>query len=125
MKFALPLLGAALVCAAPFALKAHAADTDVAPKGDAAHGRQVYVAAGCYQCHGYQGTTAGPGPRLAPGPDPYDEFRGQLRHPRARMPIYPASLLSDQDVADIYAYMQAQPKAKPLSDIPLLNQLSQ
>jgi mono/diheme cytochrome c family protein len=123
MKFALPLLGAALVCAIPFALNAYAASEEsAAPKGDAVHGRQVYVSAGCYQCHGYEGTTSGPGPRLAPDPQPYDQFSGQLRHPRARMPIYPASILSDQDVADIYAYMLAQPKAKPASDIPLLNQ---
>lgn len=125
MKFALLLAAAgAMLCAAPLglgALRAHAAPDAAAPKGDPARGHKLFVATGCYQCHGYEGATAGPGPRLAPDPEPYDEFTAQLRRPRAKMPIYTAAVMPDQDVADIYAYLRAQPKAKPVADIPLLN----
>jgi hypothetical protein len=47
-------------------------------------------------------------------------FLQQLRHPRARMPIYTAVVMPDADVADIYAYLQSIPQGKPADQIPLL-----
>jgi cytochrome c553 len=38
------------------------------------------------------------------------------------MPPYEPGVVSDQDVANIYAYLQAQPAPKAGKDIPLLNQ---
>ncbi len=111
-------IAALSLAAAPFA-SAQTADTG--PKGDAAHGRKIYVDTGCYQCHGVEGTTGGPGPRLAPGPMDYDGFKQQLRKPRARMPIYTDMVMSDQDVADIYAYLRSQPKGKTAAEIPMLS----
>ncbi len=101
-------------------MAAHA--QDAAPKGDAVRGHKLYFDTGCYQCHGFEGATSGPGPRLAPEPEDYAPFIGQLRVPRGRMPIYTAKVMPDQDVADIYAYLKSQPKAKSPADIPLLNQ---
>ena len=86
----------------------------------AAHGRQIWVSYGCYQCHGYQGQ-GGAGPKLAPGPLPKEAFAQQLRHPRARMPIYTSVTVSDGDLDDLYAYAQSIPKAKAVADIPLLS----
>ncbi|MEI9890621.1 MAG: cytochrome c [Caulobacteraceae bacterium] len=87
-----------------------------------AHGRAIWVSYGCYQCHGYQGQ-GGAAPRLAPNPLPLDAFAQQLRHPRARMPIYTAVTVSDADLNDLYAYAQSIPKTtKTAADIPLLNQ---
>jgi mono/diheme cytochrome c family protein len=91
-----------------------------APKGEAAHGKAIFVSYGCYQCHGYQGQGSQAGPKLAPNPLPFDAVDRQLRKPRAVMPIYTRKTTSDQDVADIYAYLLSVPKAKTVADIPAL-----
>jgi mono/diheme cytochrome c family protein len=93
---------------------------NAAPKGDVAHGKAIFVTYGCYQCHGYQGQGSQAGPKLAPNPLPYDAVDRQLRKPRAVMPIYTHKTTSDQDVADIYAYLLSIPKAKTVADIPAL-----
>ena len=89
------------------------------PATHVAHGRQLYVADGCAQCHGYsgQGTV---GPRLAPNPIPLDIFTRQMRKPRAVMPIYTSAVLSEGDLADIYAYLESVPQPAPAARIPLL-----
>jgi mono/diheme cytochrome c family protein len=90
-----------------------------------ARGRQLYMATGCYQCHGTRGEGGGnAGPRLAPGPLPLEGFTLQLRHPRARMPVYTAVVMPDGDVADIYAYLLTVPKGKTAAEIPMLKSLA-
>jgi len=37
------------------------------------------------------------------------------------MPPYPEKLLSEQGVADIYAYLQSVPGRRPVKDIPILD----
>jgi mono/diheme cytochrome c family protein len=98
-----------------------------APAGDAKRGHDLFVAMGCYECHNYQGQASGrrapgqaPGPNIAPAPIAYSAFLGQLRHPRVAMPPYDAVLLSDADVADIYAYLSSVPAAKDPKTIPVL-----
>src|SRR3954471_2478384 len=86
---------------------------------DVARGRQLYFATGCDQCHGTLGK-GGAGPRLAPGPIPYEGIVMQLRKPRVRMPVYTAVVLPDSDVAAIFAYLQSVPKGKTASEIPML-----
>lgn len=93
-----------------------------APAGDIARGKKLFNTYGCSDCHGTSGEGGGnAGPKLAPNPLPYSLFSHQLRRPRQRMPIYTDKILSDQQVADLYAYMKAQPKAKDVKDIPLLD----
>jgi mono/diheme cytochrome c family protein len=88
-------------------------------------GKQLYMATGCYQCHGTRGEGGGnAGPRLAPGPMPLEGFTIQLRHPRARMPVYTAVVMPDADIADIYAYLLTVPKGKTASEIPMLKSIS-
>jgi ubiquinol-cytochrome c reductase cytochrome c subunit len=85
-----------------------------APKGDVANGKRVYMADGCYQCHGTVGQGSRPtGPHLAPNPLPYEAFAGQVRRPVNAMPPYTSVVLSEQDLADIYAYLVSIP---PLVD---------
>jgi mono/diheme cytochrome c family protein len=84
-----------------------------------AHGRQLYIADGCYQCHGYSGQGS-VGPRLAPDLIPLDIFARQLRNPIGVMPVYTSTILSDSDLADIYAYLNSIPKPTPVAKIPLL-----
>ena len=91
-----------------------------APSGDAARGKALFMQDGCYACHGTAGHGEPYGPRLAPNPLPFEVVMGQLRHPRANMPRYAPQYVSDQDVADIYAYLASVPAGRKASDIPLL-----
>jgi mono/diheme cytochrome c family protein len=114
----LSLAGAGLMAVLAFGV---ATAQNAPPKGDAAHGKKIYVAYGCYQCHGFQGQgAAAGGPKLAPTPLPYAAVMQQLRKPRNVMPVYTHVTTPDQDVADIYAYLQSIPKAKTVAEIPLL-----
>ncbi len=113
-----------LIALAVFSLSvasALAADTPA----NVARGKQLYMATGCYQCHGTRGQGGGnAGSRLAPTPIPYEGFLLQLRKPRARMPVYTAVVMPDEDVVDIYAYLLTVPKGKAAADIPMLRGLS-
>jgi len=101
---------------------AGSAATASTPPGSAEHGKDVYVKVGCYECHGYAGQGAqATGPKLAPNPLPYVAFAAQVRTPRQDMPKYPTQTVSDQDLADIYAFVQAIPAPPSPQSIPLLN----
>jgi mono/diheme cytochrome c family protein len=115
-----PPLAALLALAAVLALAAGAALAQTAPKGDVANGRKVYVAYGCHACHGYQGQGSNAGSKIAPTPIPFAGLSRQLLQPRDRMPAYSEKIVSDQEVADIYAYLASIPKAKSVAGIPLL-----
>jgi mono/diheme cytochrome c family protein len=111
-------LGATLIVGLTSALAA-------SKPGNVARGKQLYLTTGCYQCHGTRGEGGGnAGPRLAPFPIPFEGLVLQLRHPRARMPVYTDVVMPDADVADIYAYLQSVPKGKTAAEIPMLNGLS-
>ena len=112
----------ALVALLELVAGAAVAQAPAAPAGDAAHGKQIYIADGCSRCHGTTGEGSdSTGPKIAPGVVPYGFFSNQLRNPRQRMPLYTAAVLPDQDVADIYAYVKTVPPTKKLSDVPILN----
>ena len=49
-------------------LKSAAPASQGAPEGNAANGKKLFLAYGCYQCHGYQGQGASTGPRIGPPP---------------------------------------------------------
>ena len=94
------------------------------PKSDTGNGRKVYLADGCYECHGRVGeggSMNGPAPILAQTKLPFTLFRNQVRNPVNDMPAYPIFMLSDNDLADIYAFLQALPGRRPAKDIPILN----
>jgi mono/diheme cytochrome c family protein len=91
-----------------------------APTGNIANGKALYVQVGCYQCHGQAGQGArATGPRISQTQFPFEGFLYQLRHPANQMPPYQAAVLSDQDAADLYAYVRQMPVRDP-SSIPLL-----
>lgn len=91
------------------------------PVADAKMGQDIYMRDGCWQCHGTAGQGGGPfGPKLIPAL-PFEAFRQQLRHPVSEMPVYTAKVMSDQDLAAVYAYVKSLPPTKPLSEIPMLN----
>lgn len=80
-----------------------------------------FVSYGCYQCHGYSGHGASSGPRLS-GDMPYEGFQRIVRFPYGTMPAYPRELLSDENLRAIYSFIQSQPPAPQLKELPLLNQ---
>ncbi len=97
------------------------AGSNVAPAGNAQNGGVLYARAGCYECHDRQGQGgAGTGPRLAPNPIAFSAFVHQCRQPVNEMPPYTSKILSDAELADIYAYLQSIPQPPAASSIPLL-----
>jgi ubiquinol-cytochrome c reductase cytochrome c subunit len=96
------------------------APAPAAPKGDAAKGKKLFNDIGCYQCHGYEAQGGGAGPRLAPRPLPFDAFSKYVRKPTADMPPYTAKVVTDQDLADIYAFLATIPQPASVDTIPLL-----
>jgi mono/diheme cytochrome c family protein len=85
-----------------------------------ANGRVLFVKVGCYECHGYQGQGGAAGPRIAPDPLPFDGLAAFVRTSSGEMPPYTTTILSDADLADIYAYLQSIPRPPALADLPLL-----
>jgi mono/diheme cytochrome c family protein len=95
-----------------------------APQGDVARGHALFMKDMCYTCHGTagQGGDRGSGPKLTPGLFPWEGFEQQVRHPRAVMPRYSPQYVSDQDLADIYAYLASIKAGRAAKDIPLLKE---
>jgi mono/diheme cytochrome c family protein len=95
-----------------------------APAGDAANGKRIYLADGCFTCHGRSGQGGaynGPAPILAHTALPFDGFAGQVRNPVNDMPAFSNAVLSDKDMADIYAFVESLPGPRSAKDIPILN----
>jgi len=82
-----------------------------APASSIEKGRLGFVKVGCAQCHGReaQGSPT-TGPRLGPNGLPYAAFARYVRTPRLQMPPYTEKILSDADLADLYAFVQSRPK---------------
>jgi mono/diheme cytochrome c family protein len=95
-----------------------------APAGDAKSGKDLFMKYTCYGCHGFSGQN-GPGNRLVPMKMSQVAFTAYVRNPSApnRMPSYSAKVISDQQLADIWAYVKTLPDAPAAKDIPLLQQI--
>ena len=93
--------------------------------GDASKGKDLYLKYSCYACHGFSGQN-GPGARLVPMRMTTAAFTAYVRAPRTRqMPSFSAKVLSDQQLADIHAYVKTLPDSKPAKDIPALGQFKE
>jgi mono/diheme cytochrome c family protein len=87
-------------------------------------GKVNFVKFGCWQCHGYegQGSVATSNSKvLAPDPLPWEGFSAYVRTSNTGMPPYTEKVLSNDDLADIYAFLQSVPKPRDYKTIPLLN----
>lgn len=88
----------------------------------AAEGKRLFLAYGCYQCHGTTGAGGGTaGPKLAPNPLPLEAVKAKLRTASGRMPVYTPAVVTDSEIAAIVAYLQSIPRGTPAEDLPLLN----
>ena len=95
-----------------------------AASGDAANGKKVYLADGCFMCHGRVGQGGGfnyPTPAIAQLEMPEESFVAFLREAPRDMPTYSKAVLSDKEAADIYAFLHSLPGRKSAKDFPLLN----
>jgi ubiquinol-cytochrome c reductase cytochrome c subunit len=92
-----------------------------APSGNAQNGKKLYDSYGCYQCHGHHGEgTSAVGPRLAPPSKPLAALIKYVRQPTGQMPPYTSTVVSDADLADIYAYLISLPQPPKADTIPAL-----
>ncbi len=99
--------------------------------GDAARGKQLFHAHGCYGCHGFNGETGARDLVATSSPLIADlatftmflRLRGDQAPllPSSRMPNYPAAALPDADVRDIYAFVRTfKLDAPAVKDTPAL-----
>jgi mono/diheme cytochrome c family protein len=90
---------------------------------DAARGKILFTQKyGCYQCHGTEGQGSPvTGPRLAPNPLPFEALSAFVRTSSREMPPFRESVLPNEDLADIYAYLQSIKPGPDYKSIPLLN----
>ena len=104
---------------------------DAPASGDAARGKQLFHAHGCYGCHGFNGETGARDLVATNSPLIADlatfalflRLRGDQAPllPSSRMPNYPASALSDADVRDVFAYVRTfKADAPAVKDVPTL-----
>jgi mono/diheme cytochrome c family protein len=95
-------------------------DGVVQPPGDAERGAGLFRQTGCYQCHANEGQGGAQGPRIGPDPPTLARFTWYARNPNGSMPPYTDVVMSDQELADIHAFLQSRPQPPALEDIPLL-----
>jgi mono/diheme cytochrome c family protein len=91
---------------------AHAASAD--------KGKQAFVQHGCWQCHGFEGQGGTAGKQLAPNVMPLPAMSAFVRNSNGPMPPYTKAVLSEDELADIHAYLESRPKARDHKTIPLL-----
>ena len=90
---------------------------------DAAKGQQLFVQYGCAECHLSKGQGArSTGARLGPPQIPQAAFVNYVREPTGEMPPYTRKTVSDEELADMYAFLQLIPPTPSWKTIPLLNQ---
>jgi mono/diheme cytochrome c family protein len=93
--------------------------------GDPVNGKRVFLADGCFLCHGRSGQGGAmnyPAPPLVGIELPVESFIAFLRDAPNDMPAYSAGVLSDKEAADIHAFLRTLPGRKNPKDFPLLNQ---
>lgn len=115
---------AALSFARPSAAAQSAADkakSSHTEPANAERGEKLFVSYGCYECHG-RAAQGGVGPSLGPNPLPLAFIEKYVRHPTGSMPPYTEKTVSDQDLADIVAYLKSLPEPPKAKDIPLLSE---
>ena len=112
---------AMLLLALPAARARQSSDTP--PAGNAQNGKKLFSADGCYECHGFQGQGAAQtgAARIGPPQLSLEAFQNYVRKPSVQMPPYSSKAISEQDLADIYAFLKSIPMPPKGKDIPLLN----
>ena len=99
--------------------------SQIASTGDAARGKQTYLNVDCYTCHGRVGEGGNfmyPAPPLAGLDMPVEALQAFLRAAPNDMPSFAPTILTNDDIADIAAFLGSLPGRRDPKDFPLLNQ---
>ena len=104
------LAGFALMC---LSVTSGRAQNRPAASGNAATGKALFASKTCNQCHGATGEGTAAGPKLAGDPITMAAFVSQVRMPMDKMPPMNAAMVSDAQLADIYAYLHTLSGATP------------
>jgi mono/diheme cytochrome c family protein len=97
------------------------AQAPAVPAGDAASGAKLYLDRACWQCHGLAAQGGGiAGPRLAGRVQLWAAFAAYVRRPTEEMIPYTAKVLPDDELADIFAWLQSLPPPPPVDGLPAL-----
>jgi mono/diheme cytochrome c family protein len=104
---------------AAFAFLAGVANAQEASTGNAQQGKELYLKYSCYACHGYDGH-GGAGARLVPLAMTAARFSAYVHNPARRMPPYTEKVLTDAQLADLFAYIKSMPASPSADQIPLL-----
>jgi len=94
-----------------------------APAGNAENGKRLFLRDGCWECHGYAGQGGRDGARIADTALSTAQLTRYIRRPSGAMPAYIDKVITDQELADIWAYLKSMPAPKMAKDIPLLSEL--
>ncbi|HEY6360999.1 MAG TPA: cytochrome c, partial [Vicinamibacterales bacterium] len=106
-------MGVDMVRVSLMALAAFVLSATVAGAQSAENGKALFQTYSCYACHGYAGHGSGNGPRLVPRRQPLPAFIAFIRRP-LRMPPYSAKVMSDAQLADLWAYIGTLPASPPV-----------
>jgi mono/diheme cytochrome c family protein len=106
---------------AVFALIVVSASAQPPAPANAQNGKVLYAKYSCYACHGYDGH-GGAGARLVPLAMTVARFTAYVHSPR-RMPPYTDKVLSDAQLADLFAYIKSIPASPSADQIPLLSRI--
>ena len=99
------------------------AQQPASPGNNAQNGKKLYERDGCWECHGWAGQGGRDGARLADTALTTAQLTRYVRKPTGAMPAYIDKVITDQELADIWAYLKSMPTPKAAKDIPLLNEL--
>ena len=97
-----------------------ASDQPAAAAANAENGKKIFASYGCYQCHNYAAIDGMAGPRLAGRLMAFQAFTRYVRKPAGEMPPYTAKVVSDKELADIYAFLRAIPAPPSVDSILIL-----
>ena len=85
--------------------------------GNPVNGQNLFFAMGCNVCHGDQGEGL-VGPTIAMTVVPLDRVVKQYREPLEAMTAFPPDQISDEEIADIYAWLQTVERPPVALEIP-------
>ena len=85
------------------------------------NGKRLYLKNGCFECHGYAGQGGAARTRLSGTKMTAEAFQTFVRNPPpGDMPPYKSKVMTNEELADVWAYVRTFPASRSWKDIPLL-----
>ncbi len=100
----------------------HAVEHNVTETANIEKGRRLFTQDGCYECHLTEGQGARQtgGSRIGPSQISLSAFIGYVRQPIGQMPPYTQKTVSNEDLRDMYVFLQSVPQSPSWKTIRLL-----